>query len=363
MRALLVGVLVFAMWVVAGCATAPDVPARPYSEGGAGSTVTVSGAGGSGASFSFASSGGGPCANDCNAPPSGWSGFSLFAMGEDAHLATCPYFAPVPGFEAHAGPKPSSHTCAACTCGLSETACFVPTEWHASAGQCPGDGAVQSSFDASPDWTGACNTENPVPGGALCNGAFCVQSVTVKAPEIAPAPCVPSTAGDGFKPDPQWESYARQCLTEDPGACPEEPGTCRLPAGFSLCIYRDGDVACPGPGSGADFDRHVYYRDFDDLRTCAPCECGAPDGGACTVLAKAFGDAACSALVGATTIDSADGSLCIDITPGIALRSKAVDVALTAPGTCAPGGGEAMGHVVPVGPVTLCCKQEQKLPG
>jgi hypothetical protein len=93
-----------------------------------------------------------------------------------------------------------------------------------------------------------------VMGSGMCAGQ--------RGPDVKPAPsfsrtglaCSGATAGGGCA--------GGQCLPI-PSA----------PLEGKLCVFRAGDVACPG---GYTANRRVYYQSITDNRTCTACGCGAP---------------------------------------------------------------------------------------
>jgi len=311
--------------------------------------------GGTGGSPPIAGTGGAPsCDEDCVDPPEGWSPPSLFAVGPFGSAAGCPWVAPEPGIEAYGDLQAAPAVCPVCQCGDSETDCTVPTDWHASAADCAGaEGAQATPFDGPPDWDGSCSA-GAIAAGALCGGVPCVQSLTVAPPSVTAGACAPEAAGRQVAPQHAWGLRARECLPEKAGTCPEEPGRCFPPAGFSLCVHRAGVENCPSPY----LNQRVFYQEVEDTRACSTCTCSAPEGNACTVLATAFQDGACGAIAGALLVTSASGDGCVDVPPGLALGGKTAEVVSAGAGSCAPGGGEPVGRVTPVHPITVCCREE-----
>ncbi len=154
-----------------------------------------------------------------------------------------------------------------------------------------------------------------------------------------------------------WTTAALACrgMPTSGFGCSDPGQTCvpsAVPPEFSLCIYHEGDVACPNSYS----DKHVVYAGVDDQRTCSPCACGAPIGSACTAALSVFKDGACSVpLLGSAPISSSD-SACFDLVPaGLPLGSKTITALSYQAGTCLPSGGDPSGTVEPAGAATFCC--------
>lgn len=301
-------------------------------------------------------SGGAPtCDADC-APVPGWLGPSLFAIGPYDDVPGCPDIAPNKGIEVYDGLSVPPLGCPVCQCEASDTACSVPTDWHASAAKCSGAGAAQATpFPAPAAWSGDCTTESAVPAGALCNGVACVQSVTVQAPTITAAPCAAVPIGGSAPPPVTWARRARECLPDDPATCPEEPPACVPESGFSMCVYQGADVPCPG---SPYTERHLFHRAAEDHRSCSPCACGPPADNACITFVTAYSDAACGTVAGAIHVVSGEGEGCFDVPAGFGLAAKTAEVIAVQPGECEPSGGEPGGTAAPVLPVTVCCREE-----
>lgn len=341
------GALVAVAWI---CAAASGAAGCTWGDTGAPWNAVE---GGGGASFDPA--GGAPsCDADCPAPPEGWSPPALFAFGPFTEVPACPDVAPYPGIEAYADLQAAPATCPVCQCGPSETTCDLPLHWTAAAADCAGaSGAEPTAFNAPAGWDGEC-TPGGIAAGAQCGGAPCVQSLTVEPPSVAGGDCAPQPVGPASAPPPAWGTRARECRPAEAGACPEIPGECAPPSGFSLCTHRSGDVDCP--------DRYphkqLFQQDAEDARACSPCTCGAPEGNTCTVLASAFQDGACGVIAGALLVTAAAGDGCVDIPPGLALGGKTAEIVATRDGACAPSGGEPLGDVTPSSPITVCCRQD-----
>ncbi|WP_437585757.1 hypothetical protein [Sorangium sp. So ce1000] len=315
------------------------------------------------------------CAGQCvPKEPLGWSEPALLWIGSPEGVPSCPPTAPIVGYEGYADfAAPAPRTCPACACDPPEATCEVPAEWNAYASfSCGGPEAPATSF-ATPDaWDGTCTSVNAIETGRTCDGAPCVQSLAIQAPRVVSAGCAPRVAETPENPDEpatagSFAIVARACTGNasppcaDPGmTCTPAPpiGDAAPPEGFLTCIHHEGEQDCPATYP----DRHVFYAGVEDTRGCAPCGCTEPTGATCSVLASAFSDERCSALVVAGVVGTADARFCGTITPGTALGSKSVSVVSLEPGRCEPTGGEPVGSIAPTAAATFCCYRTSAVP-
>ncbi len=162
-----------------------------------------------------------------------------------------------------------------------------------------------------------------------------------------------------------WDTYARACdmawplgVTARSICLPDEP----VPVDFKLCIFRDGEHACPTTKDGVFTEAHVFYDGVEDERQCSPCACASPTGSACTATVSIYkgNDLTCSGPTVAKGITiSSEGPTCLDIQlPGQALGSKLASPIDYLPGTCSPTGGDASGSAIKTEPVTFCCRPD-----
>ncbi len=116
------------------------------------------------------------------------------------------------------------------------------------------------------------------------------------------------------------------------------------PEGAVMCIYREGDVPCPG----APFtDREQWHADYDDARVCAPCACGAVDA-ACNEVVTSYADDDCTAM----PTPALPTPMC-GVVAGARIESSMF--VATPSGSCVASGGEVSGEVTPTVPTTVCC--------
>lgn len=202
---------------------------------------------------------------------------------------------------------------------------------------------------------------------ASCGGA-CLSSVTSNCALLSPS-CVvgqattwvenhpPANAGTGCAPSAQapsvsaasWDANARACapdVTLERAIC--DAGELCAPEGpfaGALCVYQDGDVACPASGYS---DRHVYFTTIGDDRDCSACSCGAE----CDYTWHFFdgADTTCASPIASLTA----AHQCVAVTP--ASDSIRVGAEIASPtGACIASGGDPTGSADAQTPITFCC--------
>src|SRR5262249_36123821 len=146
-----------------------------------------------------------------------------------------------------------------------------------------------------------------------------------------------------------------QC--SDPGTlCVPSTPAPRPPSGlWSYCVSHDGagdayTLDCPKEYPTL----RVFGADYSDSRGCTPCSCGAPQGSYCSSLVVLYPDGVCSSHVRALTATSIS-SVCGHTPPGSPLGSKQENPPMYSAGECTPSGGEMVGALTYVGPITFCC--------
>jgi hypothetical protein len=342
---------------VAGCGHTGTVPGRdagPLDAGAGG----MGGAGGSGASGGAVDAGtDGPdfCGQCAPGSALGWDDATLVWIGAEKDAPECPADAPAVVYEGR-GDLVAPLDCGTCGCAKPSGACALPATMTANAATCALDGAAtpHTPFNPASGWGGACDTNAAIPSGKLCSGVKCVQSLTIGPLSISESGCAPSQPP--AQSAPTWGSFARACKAEPRMMCGAGSGTCLaeppMGAGFRVCMYQDGDQACPDISPYSE--KHLFYGGYHDTRACGACTCGAASGSTCAATLSIYTDGACSVLAYATAVD-ASGATCHDLPPGTPLGSKAAGAATYAPGACAPGGGAPTGSADPIKPATLCC--------
>jgi hypothetical protein len=141
-----------------------------------------------------------------------------------------------------------------------------------------------------------------------------------------------------------WDRQVAGCgLGESPAAC--DAGSCiPTPDEGALCVWLDGDQACP---AGDFSERQLIHRDVDDSRVCSACTCGDAEG-SCPGTMTLYAGVACSA---GSPGDGGDGD-CVGVdTPARSVRylPEPADI------SCAPSNSSPIGSATPTDAVTLCC--------
>lgn len=240
--------------------------------------------------------------------PSDWTG-PLIVNPDADESAGCPSAYPTPREKAYQGLNASP---ASCSCG-----CVV-------------DG-VQ------------CRLSSTVTGRTFTPMSSCASPETRDDCLEAEVDASCSTNASETIPPPSWTTTVLLCGGAEPaGEC--ATGSCfPSPDDAPVCIYRDGDHACPG-----GFDaRTLYHRGLSDTRSCTACTCN-NSGARCTIELEI-----CSLGFYDVTLVSGGGDHCLNSSDGdgVTLLGQAV----TAVGTCSTSGGSASGSASPIDPVTVCC--------
>jgi hypothetical protein len=280
-------------------------------------------------------------------------------MGDEAAAPLCPAIAPFEGFTGHGDPI-VPEVCTTCVCDPPIGSCALPAMLTAAASSCAGDGSgvAHTSFDPPANWGGTCNGENAIPTGKLCGGVPCVQSIMIAPLTMKESGCTLIETPHVPMP-PSWGMFARACITTAHQPDCSEVEVC-VPAApvpeFKQCISHEyqgdpNDLECD-PSYPI---RSVIYDKFVDKRMCAPCSCGAPEGGACTGSISVFEDGGCKAPLFATLKLDATGAQCVDVPPGSALESKSASEAIYSSGKCAVIGGTS-GKVSFIHIRVICCQ-------
>ena len=291
--------------------------------------------------------------------PAGWSEPVLLWHGAQADEPECPSWAPTFSRQGKADLTWSPTTCLACACAPPTGTCAPPTTITASSMNCYATGATSTDFDPPSAWAGECTQANAIPAGAQCNGAPCVESVTMGPLVLTEGECAPSVATPPAPPpgpaaSPTWSTSVLECGTNHGGRCGSSGEICAPdlpspPQGFQVCIAALGDHEC--------FDRFVAYTKFNDQRTCTPCTCDAPTGSVCTGSISIYSDNACGAQLPPLVLSVwSNGEKCGDMLPGTGLASKIASPLTYTAGMCQPSGGFPTGSPVPIDPKTYCCQ-------
>jgi hypothetical protein len=281
--------------------------------------------------------------------PFDWSVPALLWFGPETMAPECPPDrAKVVAYEGHADLKPPE--CFGCSCKAPTGSCERPSVLTAYPNvNCTG---LPTDFSAMDPWDGVCVSElMPIAG---------MRSVLVEPVSITESECEPEQHDVPRAGAHKWGTFARACLGNGFSApCPDRSDYCAPtseppPEGFSQCVYQGGDHACP-PGYP---NKHVFYKDAADLRTCSDCSCGPPKGGVCTMALSLFQGAGCSGadLVSMNIVSSMSSS-CFPNAAMMPLQSKEADEPGYTPGFCEASGGEPVGSVELLEPATFCCQE------
>ncbi len=303
--------------------------------------------------------------------PTGWEGFySLYdGVGPDPGCPSTFPTATLPPYQADLTVPPA--TCS-CTCGVAtgQTCAALDTiKLLTRDAACAANAKCTGPSLAVPmGWDGSCYGPNYYPGGrttcgpgtdSMCStetGNPCNVSVTSSALAATGGSCMPSQV-QVMKPDLVWARFGRACGT-DPMAngkgcnigqtCVPKP---QLPYVTGLCIYKQGDNACP---AGAFKQKHLFYEGASDTRDCTnDCSCSPPSGGTCPTTIAIYSD---TGGVCNTKVAEFQAGSCADVAgnPNLAGRTASAPGAPTG-ATCAPSGGQPTGTATPDLPVTFCC--------
>jgi hypothetical protein len=147
--------------------------------------------------------------------------------------------------------------------------------------------------------------------------------------------------------EPQWGTTALACEASTLDESCDDDQECLPALGGSLdtlCIYRDGENACPdGPYS----EQHLLYADFDDNRDCTACSCDDPEGQCNGYITYSNGCDGSSLWIGEIAFGT-----CV-VLGYDSWYDTASDA--TPDGGCDPIGGELDGEVDLSGAITACC--------
>jgi hypothetical protein len=291
----------------------------------------------------------GPCTTNqgahglCAPPtPPGWSVATILYEGpatDPPQVCAAGYTPSCSGCSLYASLNDVPATCAACSCDPSPVQCAT---WLVAG--CPLNGQADGGV---PFVDSGCY---PVPS------EFTIQMAV--GTYAAPFGSCAVQGGDASVPSMTWQQNATACIP----TAQLEPGTCGsgetclaqppppFPAAF--CVSMSGDVSCPA-GSPYSISRKVYAG-ATDTRGCAPCACGAPDGG----VDKPMGRPGCVGSLQECPDDACAGN-CYDLQckAGIENGSLLVQNDPTFQGGCEVSGGQPTGSLTATGATTFCCTQ------
>jgi hypothetical protein len=274
----------------------------------------------------------GVCAD---APPAGWSG--PVQVYEAPRVPACPASTTMV-IDGSGGLVAPDATCSTCTCGvLSGAACGNPTGTLFNDTMCGGPPCASRSIAAT------CGT---LKLSSECGAASLVYMSFASA--LSSGSCTPSMQSPTVVA-PTWSTSIRACAPTGASTACGAGGTCQLaPMGASICVYRSGDVPCPG---GAYGTRSVSYTGVAESRDCSACTC----------------DTSSVTCSGGTVIVS-EFSICNGGTPSPVPSVCTVDpfaagnafvaqttAAATPSGMCTAVQSMPTGAATPTGATTICC--------
>lgn len=334
--------------LLAGCSLALDPSRYQGGDGGSGDGVDGGPRDGGGGDADAPEDGGGSDAGDGGTVPScsggltcepgapaGWSGPIVLVTGPgDAAAPSCPATAPSTAFTTR-----SAMTAAPADCGC---ACTPPS---AAAMSC-GSGTLQtigSSFCA------ALGTNHSTLADGECRSIPSLPTSgrwTVSSPPF-------STSATGCTPAPSttlppitWGASHRGCGIGTPVGCGDAQ-VCVPPreAGERLCVYVDGDAACP-PAFPVSL---ATAEDATEGRSCSACSCGAIEGscgGAINIASSCAGG-------GGTILYASVGVGSCTVPVSAPTPYASANFVPTA--TCPPSATAPTGEVTPTTVRTVCC--------
>ena len=306
--------------------------------GGLGDGGGTDGGGGEGGSDAPADSTPGTCGTQCStSAPAGWTGpveLYVAPVAQGAPPSCGTGFGATPTFDGNAMLTAPQAMCSTCSCGaVTGESCDGPVMTFYIDSSCQNPAGTQTVT-------------------SMCQPTTFAQSVTVAAPVAAGGTCA-ATGGMATTIPPVWGQVARACApTSTPeGSCTAGQVCAPAPAApfsASTCVMQTGTATtCP---SAYPTGPQVFYAGVADMRTCSPCQCGAPTGAQCTIGSPAVTNCvggslnapnACAAFTGPSPVKLTDPS----------------QLVLANPGSCSvtAGGGASTGVATGAMPSSFCC--------
>jgi len=275
------------------------------------------------------------------AAPEGWEGpFAWLERSTALDPVECPAPWDQPLTEAFSGIAAPAARCG-CSCGdvLAPSCGSVTIERHAQS-NC--GGAVTHVSELS---MGTCQAL-PGASGWGAGGGY-----TMTAPAVTAGQCLPSAATEIEPASFLARHLACGIPTEDEEAleCPAGQSCAAWPAAPlhpRVCVWQEGDVACPARSPYVQPQR--LFRGLDDGRGCAPCSCAPPRGTCAGASLGLSVSSPCSAPVAA----GAPGS-CVP-GPAQSVRSLVYGEG-DPPAECEPAVVIPTGEAAGTEPITFCC--------
>lgn len=275
------------------------------------------------------------CPSGCLAPaPEGWHGPSAVYDGAPAEKpAACPPQYDVAELETYQGLAP---TPAVCSCGTptfeSKAPCKTVVEYW-SEPACKG---FSVTSDGSYPFT-------------KCIGPSVGFDAMFVHPPVYENTCSFGTPSKTLPP-PVFDKTQVVCGLAAPAACSDRPECTGAPTPDGpfarMCIYKDGESACPSQDYAVRF---VAHRGTTDDRDCTPCGEGTATGTCGNTITSWTGGDCTGMEVPMTTGTCSEDLRYVDLTKGTDVVSA----------TCEPepGGNQPTGALALKDPVTFCCNQ------
>lgn len=286
-------------------------------------------------------------------PPAGWTGpVALYLGAAGSQIPSCGSDYPVPLFDGYAGLNAPPASCSPkCTCGTPEGGSCIPPDFT----------AYTDPFCQSPCGSPVAITYDTCSAPPSCAFTF----FKVSAPGINAGTCTASVVSSNSA-QATWSRVTRACGL----AAPPSSGSCKADEVWvpfpripfpRLCIMNSGKVDCPN--SAYSQATTLYSTDaVVDTRGCSDCTCAPPADSSCSTQATSMMaagvayDSMCRPQLAQAFTVPTNG--CQPLwTPGVQPSNlKLIQPLTLIPGSCAPGGGQPMGTVTPMGsPMTVCC--------
>ena len=312
-------------------------------------------------------------ATECVGPiPVGWGTFGYVVLGEADPTTppTCPSYASSVKYVGNKTLLGGAFSCSQCDCDPPMAqSCDLSTDLNSgkpgiqpfqirNKALCDPSATTLSEISVPNTWDLTCTDGAPVidsvPGGQLCVGVACNQSIFAALPTVSGGSCMP-TGGAPILAAPTWDFAATACgnIAQMAGCsgqdrCLPKPAS---PFAGRVCIGKAGDQTCP---TGAFSKKHLYDGSFTDTRACEMCQCNGPVGGTCKMQIELHSDDPCVALPIATF----QAGTCAPLVGNPRIGGRVATV------TEAPNGGSCtptqvdpakMGGVAAGDPTTFCC--------
>jgi hypothetical protein len=271
--------------------------------------------------------------------PTDWSGPIALRTAQSGTPSCEGDFAAV-AFEAGQSPEGAPASCSACSCTPAAVGCAAFVDFvTGTAAACGGTTCPTSVNGSCTEIMPACiagqttaylSTQVTPPAGSCSASTQTATKVDVSWSRRVVGCNATRTPHGGCSGD-------RLCLPKTVPATPFEP---------SLCIWRDGDHACPAE---TFTDKRLYWKGADDTRTCSACSCSGPN---CSYRWRVYNaaDTACASPI----LDLASAGQCVQVNPaGNALR---VGASISGDGACSASGGTSEGAVSGRDSISVCCQ-------